>query len=71
MTKILSYAFPLASFPLTPPVAPAPAEQLHVYGYTEFLIDLAGHWKQVQSSTQSRCSTRQSRTTGPSSPRSP
>ena len=51
MTKIFSYSFPLASFPLTPPVPPAPAEQLHEYGYNEFLIDLPGHWRQVQSST--------------------
>ena len=51
MTKILSYSFSLASFPLTPPVAPSPAEQLHEYRYNEFLIDLPGHWKQVPSST--------------------
>ena len=43
MTQILSY-----SFSLTPP---APPEQLHQYAYTEFLIDLPAHWKQVPSST--------------------
>lgn len=44
MTKILSY-----SFSLTPPAPPAPAEQLHEYSYSEFLIDLPAHWKQIPS----------------------
>lgn len=44
MTKIFSY-----SFSLTPPAPPAPAEQLHEYAYSEFLIGLPAHWKQVPS----------------------
>jgi len=44
MTKIYSY-----SFSLTPPAPPAPTEPLHKYSYSEFLIDLPAHWKQMPS----------------------
>ncbi|MDM4767188.1 hypothetical protein [Pelomonas sp. SE-A7] len=43
MAKIFSY-----SFSLTPP---APAEQMHEYSYSEFLLDLPSHWKQVPNAT--------------------
>ena len=44
MTKLFSY-----SFSLTPPMPPAPTEQLHEYSYSEFLIGLPAHWKQIPS----------------------
>jgi len=44
MTQIFSY-----SFSLTSNVPPAPTERLHEYAYSEFLIGLPGHWKEMPS----------------------
>jgi hypothetical protein len=40
MSKLFSY-----SFSLTPPAPPKP--KLHEYEYSEFLLALPPHWKQV------------------------
>lgn len=45
MSKLFSY-----SFSLTPPAPPKP--ELHQYEYSEFLLALPSHWKQVPTSEE-------------------